>query len=139
MLYLTVYRLNEKIGQVELNKEFEIHRQSKHISFDIIVEGNKILLPYFDSVISRYIGSPHGKISPISEYSGLYTQIFKSNETVGMIEETKKSWLFIKETITREIPIKNGQTLELCCNKKGVTRYLTICKAVSLWVSNEPF
>lgn len=137
-LYLTVYHLNSILCSVELNKEWKISQQPKPISNKAIIQENTIFLPHFYD-IAKSIGNPHASIAPISENQAHYTQIFKTTETKGVIEETKRSWLFFKEKARKIVNINKGDFFDLCYKYKGSTKCVIISGLFSIWVSNDLF
>lgn len=118
MVTLQIYQLNWVLKELEIDKKYEIFMQEKPISTDVIIKDNKIFLPYLVD-FAKFIGKPHGTIEPISKESLRYTQISKTNETEGIIDEKSGFWIFKKDS-RDYIPLKKGEYFDLIKTKNLV-------------------
>jgi hypothetical protein len=138
-MYLEIYHLTSVIAKVDLDKKYIIGQQPRPISYNPIIQGNKILLPYFSS-IAKTIGNPHAEIEQISENCARYYQLFQTNKTEGVEEKIEKSWknfipFLSKTTKSTRIKINKGEFFDICSKKDGTKSFVVISGLFSIWIA----
>ena len=107
-LYIIIYQTNFPIGEFELDKEMILDKQPCWRDKRPLLEGNKILLPYYLDM-DEFIGSPHARIKPLSANSIEYTSLFSEPAYLSYESEKTNQRIFLdlEKDRAREVRVES--------------------------------
>lgn len=139
--WLIVNHLTSVIGEYLLDRELVISQQREPTSHLPIVEGNRILLPYYDR-IEHLVGDPHAKITPNSRKTAEYTPLFCANgDPLEAQVRTAHRWLshgFRKRLTYETETLGKGRPFLLSASERSGIAAVRIGQVFSVELSSAP-
>jgi len=126
-------------GQIPLESAVDIASKppsdefGEYTSMGLTFRDGVVYLPY-EPIASEFTGNPHGRLTPTSETTAIYKQIFDKGFTSHVI--SPKGIMCWKET--HELDLHQGDEVELTLSHRGEDDVILINESFVLSLTDKP-